>query len=110
VIPGAGPGSVQDEHPARAERGAYPVSDDDQGARPGRERMLGPRGRVQIQVAGRLVEYGQPGRGQMGPGQRDELALPGRQGRRAQFRGVPANPGDHGAEPDRVNRGVEFLR
>lgn len=77
MIPGPGAGTVQDEHPARAERGAYPVGDDDQRARPGGKRMLGPRGRVRVQVAGRLVEYGQPGWGQMRPGQRDELALPG---------------------------------
>jgi hypothetical protein len=55
-------GAVQDEHAARAEGGADPVRDDQQRARPGRERALGPAGRGRIQVTGRLVQDGRPGR------------------------------------------------
>lgn len=110
MIPDAGADPVQDEDPVGAQRGADPVGDDDQHARPGRERALGPGRRARIQMAGRLVEYGQPGWWQMGLGQRDELAFPGGQSRRAQPRIVSAEPGHQGAQAGRVDGGVEFGR
>jgi hypothetical protein len=54
--------AVQDQHPVGAERGAYPVRDDDQRARPGGEGVLGPGRRRRVQVTGGLIEDGQPGR------------------------------------------------
>ena len=62
VVADPGGGTVQDEYPAGPERGAHPVRDDDQRARPGRERGLGLRGSDGIKMARRLVEDGQPGR------------------------------------------------
>ena len=76
MVADARTGTVQDEHPVRTECGAHPVRDDDQCARPGRERALGPRRRDRIKMAGRLVKDGEPGGREVRPGQRDELALP----------------------------------
>jgi hypothetical protein len=62
VIADPGGGTVQDEYPAGPQSGAHPVRDDDQRARPGSERGLGLRCGDGIEMAGRLVEDGQPGR------------------------------------------------
>ena len=58
-------------------------------------------------MASRLVEDGQPGQRQVGPGQRDELAFACGQCRGDQMRAVSAQLRDQLAQANRVNRGVD---
>ena len=58
-------------------------------------------------MAGRLVKNGEPGRREVCPGQRDELALSCGQCRWAQVRVVSAQPRHHVAQANSVDRGIE---
>ena len=76
MVAGLAPGSVQDQDAPGPQRGSGPVGDDDQRAGPGGEGLLGAGLGGGIEVAGRLVEDGDPGLRQVGTGQGDQLPFP----------------------------------
>ena len=75
------PAAVEHHDPVGAGGGGQPVGDDERGAAAGSARRSprSPRLGGQVERGGRLVEQQDVGVDQLGPGQRDQLALTGRQ-------------------------------
>ena len=104
---------VQDHDPVGAGRGGQPVRDHDRGARRGQlaDRVVDRGLGGQVERGGGLVEQ-QDGRvGQLGAGQRDELALAGRQVAAAFGDLVvvaAGQPGDHVVRAGRPGRRLDL--